>query len=483
MTNEEYIKKHRDEDVRSLALKKVPEGVDAHWCLQQIEGWQLARKKLPRWASIDDLWFPPHLSMEQCSSELTAQYKDKVLRGIKGKAINCDQNRHQPADCLIDLTGGFGIDFSYMAQSFEKAIYVEQQPHLCNIARHNFTLLGFQLENKEQEDGEHAPNLLSAANEDPKSKDQQTKVRIVCGKSEDLLAGEFQWHDENLNCNLIVYLDPARRDDIGRKVAALEDCTPNVIDLQDTLLEHAGLVMLKLSPMLDITQALRQLKHVCEVHVVSVKGECKEVLVLQKGKNSLPQTREEATEKREVAGKQKETTEIQEEETGRQGETVRGSITYHCVNLATEDEFFSCTKDSIPSIKLAETLCNGMEEGRTYFLFEPNASVLKAGVQDYMCERYGLMKLHPISNLFVGESPIPNFPGRQFAIEAIGDFSKKGTKEILAGIKQANLTIRNFPSTVADLRKRLKIKEGGNTYLFATTLADGSHAIIRSKKP
>ncbi len=411
MTNEEYIRTHRHEDVRTLALKKVPEGVDARWCLQQIEGWQLARKKLPRWADTEGIWFPPRLSMEQCSSELTARYKTMVLQRLM---------REQgiiPQDAVFaDLNGGFGIDFSYLSESFGKAIYVEKQTQLCDIARHNLPML--------------ANNV--------------TVVEADC----------TQLNLSELDAD-VLYLDPARRDEAGRKVVALEDCTPDLTELQDRLLGNARLVMVKLSPMLDITQALRQLRSVCEVHVVSVRGECKEMLLVM--------GREEA-------------------------------VSYHCVNLDAADDDFVCHREeAMPTLSDIDlwhafstsdrhsTEPDGTEAGKV-MLFEPNASVLKAGVQDALCSRYGIRKLHPQSNLFVGTDAISGFPGRQFSIDSIGDFSKAGLRQALAGLKQANLTIRNFPSTVAELRKRLKLKEGGDTYLFATTLTDGKHVLIRGRK-
>lgn len=411
MTNEEFILQHIEEDVRRVALQKTPEGVDIAWCLQQIEGYQLAKKKLPRWTRTHKpnktnktngtgdvlLWFPPRLSMEQCSSELTAQYKRSVLeRCLSEMGMKVEES------CFTDLTGGFGIDFTYMAQGFKHATYVERMPHLCDIARHNFPLLGLK----------HA--------------------NIVNGVAEEILnTGVF-------------FLDPARRDDVGRKVFALEDCTPNLIELQDELLNRADLVMVKLSPMLDITQALRSVKCVSEVHVVSVQGECKEVLLVMKPNNNT-------------------------------------TLTYHCINLGTYEDAIICTEEE--KNKSAIVYDGMLERG---LIVEPNASILKAGVQDVLCQRYGLQKLHPISNLYitptteVGERKA--ILGRTFVIETVGDFSKTGIKRVLGDLKQANITIRNFPGTVADLRKRFKLKEGGDVYIFVTTLADGSHAILRCRK-
>lgn len=432
MTNEDFILQHLNDDTKRLALKKAPDGVDIVWCLQQIEGYQLAKKKLPGWVK-SGVWFPPRLSMEQCSSELTAQYKRYVLeRCLEEMGMKVEDSS------FTDLTGGFGIDFSYMAQGFKHATYVERMPHLCDIARHNFPLLGL----------EHA-NIVNGVAEEILDRRNIGAIEPT-GTTEPIAP-------------MAIFLDPARRDDVGRKVFALEDCTPNLIELQDELLNRADLVMVKLSPMLDITQALRSVKSVSEVHVVSVQGECKEVLLVMRGKQ--PPSDSPKGEDCTTDG----------------GQTV----IYHCVNLGTNEDVLITTKEQSANVTLFSPL--GESEGgfEGCFLFEPNASILKAGVQDVLCQRYGLQKLHPISNLYVAplrEIEGKAIPGRTFVIEAISDFSKAGIKRVLSDLKQANITIRNFPGTVADLRKRFKLKEGGDVYIFVTTLADGSHAILRCKK-
>lgn len=395
MTDQEYIIQHRKEDVRSLALKKVPDGVDAKFCLQQIEGWQLARKKLQTWADTDDLWFPPRISMEQCSSELTAKYKRQLAERLLPL--------HERAQ-MIDLTGGFGVDFSFLAPAFQHSTYVERQPHLCEIASHNFSLLGLR------------------------------DSHIVNGDGMDFLC-------ESSSSYNLIYIDPARRDDEGRKVVRLEDCTPNVNEYLDLLLKRGQVVMIKLSPMLDIYSAVRSLKHVREVHVVSVSGECKELLLVL-------------------------------------GHSEVSDIAFHCVNLGTQDAPFVCMEqENVPATLLEEpdTLTGG-------YLFEPNASILKAGVQDALCPVFGVSKLHPCSHLFFCHQSIADFPGRGFRIIGWSDFSKKGLKTLLADTQKANLTIRNFPTSVAALRKQLKLKEGGDDYLFATTTRDGSHVLIRCQR-
>ena len=393
MTNEDFIRQHREDDVRQLALTKTPDGIDIKWCLQQIEGWQLARKKLPKWSETEGLYYPPRLSLEQCSSEETAQYKRSIVTRILP-----DEMRQN----MADLTGGLGVDFSFMAPLFQQSTYVEIQPELCELAHHNMPLLGIKNE----------------------------KLRIKNGI--DLNSSSFF----TLLFSFI-YIDPARRDTTGRKTVRISDCTPNLLELQDELLARTQWMMVKLSPMLDIHQALRELKHVHEVHIVSVRGECKELIFLCSAKKEASQT------------------------------------TYYCVNLGTEEDCI--TTDVMPyGSPIAEKL-------QTY-LYEPNVSILKAGIQDVLGERYGIGKLHPQSHLFTGDALVPHFPGRRFRIVGWSDFGKKNLKALIGDLQQANLTTRNFPTPVATLRRQLHLAEGGEAYLFATTLSDGQHILIRCTK-
>ena len=409
MTNEEFIQRYREDDVRKLALGKVPEGVDLRWCLQQIEGWQIARKKLPTWAQTEGLYYPVRLSMEQCSSEETAQYK----RTIVERLIPQDERLG-----MVDLTGGLGVDFSFLAPLFQQSTYVEIQPDLCDLARHNMPLLGIK--------SEKFLNESSVTSAERRIKNNSSHFSP--------LTSHFT----------LLFLDPARRDTAGRKTVGIEDCTPNLLDLQDELLAHAQWVMVKLSPMLDITEALRQLHHVCEVHVVSVRGECKELLFVQNVKNS-------------------------------------GDVSIHCVNLGADDDEMEVKSYFDGKVeKVSVDVDVNINVGG--FLYEPNASILKAGIQDTLCERYGVMKLHPHSNLFCSDTLIPHFPGRRFRITGMSDFSKEGLKNLIGDLRQANLTVRNFPTTVEKLRRQLHIAEGGDTYLFATTLSNGQHALLRCQK-
>ena len=388
MTNDDFIAQNKDADIQTLALSKVPDGIDLRFCLQQITGRQTAQKKLPSWAKTDGIIYPARVSMEQCSSEQTALYKQQLVeRLLPGKKQR-----------MVDLTGGFGIDFSFLAKLFDEADYVECDERLCEIDRHNFSLLGL------------------------------SKARIHNTNSERFL-------DEMGNF-CFIYVDPSRRDANGRKVIALSDCSPDIEALQDKLLEHAPIVMVKLSPMLDIQDTLRRLHNVNEVHVVSIHGECKELLL--------------------VLSRQK------------------GNFKYYCSNITTQVHTFCAESQN------AEPVIAPLPER---YLYEPNASIMKAGVQNSLCKTYDLKKLHPFSHLFTSAHFIEDFPGRTFVIEDYCSFAKKDLKRMLEGISQCNLTVRNFPATVAELRKKLKLREGGDCYLFATTLSDDSHVLLRCSLP
>ena len=387
MTNGAFISQNKNADVHALALGKIPNGIDLPFCLQQIAGWQTANRKLPSWAETEGILFPSNVSLEQCSSEQTALYKRLLTERL------LPEKRRR----MVDLTGGFGIDFSFLAKLFDEADYVERDERLCEIAHRNFQLLGLK------------------------------NATVHCMSCEHFIdeIGDYDF----------VYLDPSRRDAAGRKVVALSDCSPDIETLQDKLLRHAPFVVVKLSPMIDIQDTLRRIHNVSEVHVVSVNGECKEVLLVLS--------------------------------------RVKSRLVYYCTNLNKKTQSFRCdTMDEEPVIApLPER-----------YLYEPNASILKAGVQNALCKSYNVRKLHPFSHLFTSAHFIDDFPGRTFVIEDYCSFAKKDLKRMLQGISQCNLTIRNFPATVAELRKRLKLHEGGDCYLFATTLSDGSHALIRCKQ-
>ncbi len=377
----DYIRQHADEDVRQLALRghKCLD-VDLQYALEQIAGRQKARTKLPSWAAIDGIVYPPHLSMEQCSSEATARYK----ASIAGKGA-----------LFVDLTAGFGVDMALISQGFQKAVHVERQPQLCAISSENFRLLGLN------------------------------HIEVVCGDGVAYL--HTMRHAD------LLFIDPARRDVHGGRTYDISDCTPNVLEILDEMLEKADRVMIKLSPMLDWRKAVADLGKVNEVHIISVDNECKELLlILSKTKKPLR---------------------------------------VFCVN---NDECFEVV-EGISS--QPRPLPQDMR-----YLYEPNASVMKAGCFDLIEQRFGVVQLERNSHLFVSDKEISGFPGRQFLIEKRTSMNKRELKAALADVDQANITVRNFPMSVAELRKRLKLKEGGDVYIFATTISDEGHQLLVCRK-
>ena len=382
----EFIEQHRNEDVRTLALqaKRYP-AVDMREAVAQIEGWQHACDKLPAWADTKGIIYPPKISMEQCSSEHTARYKASLVSGKR----------------FADMTGGFGIDFSYMSRGFDEAFYIERNEKLCEIARANFSLLGLN------------------------------HVTVINGNSEDVLASLPQ-----LDC---IFIDPARRDGDGRKVVALSDCEPNVVELEEHMLTKASQIMIKCSPMLDITFACRQLKSVEAVHVVAVNNECKELLFVLRRNNAC-------------------------------------DCSIHCVNILKDgmQKFVFAQADEASS---AIAYSNGVGK----YLYEPNSAIQKAGCSRALAERFGIKKLHANSQVYTADILVADFPGRVFEVVDVLGFSKADIKKAQA-LQKANITVRNFPESVLQLRKRLKLAEGGDCYMFATTLADERKVLVICKK-
>lgn len=514
----DFIRQHQDDDVRQLAFlgSKYPE-VDMPFALDQIRGRKMARVKLPRWASIDGIIYPPHISMEQCSSEQTALYKAELAARLlvlspsssengeeKGKESENASNLHLSENCefackgavdsefakneatckkqqilteskenvneikeephegdfseetgFVDLTGGFGVDFSYIASRLGvKSMYVERQAHLCEAAKENFGRLG--LKNAIVKNGNGIEVLHSFASK------KESAASDSLGITEDQSRSLFK---TNLGLKLI-FIDPARRDDAGNKVISLKDCTPDVTLLQEEMLSKADYVIIKLSPMLDWHRAVSELNCVKEVHIISVNNECKELLLVLSarnmggnvGSNSFP-----VQDNGSVL--------LSVEDFGHPGNlriySINDSQSFVCDEMEMEES----------SVKIAPSTFEEMQ-----YLYEPNASLMKAGCFGVLSERYDARMLSKNSHLFVSRDLIAAFPGRSFRIIAISSFNKKELKRHLSGITKANIATRNFPLPVAELRKRLKLKDGGETYIFATTLSDESHVLVITEK-
>lgn len=399
MTTAEFIREYRERDIRQLALQanRFPD-VDMSYALDQIQGWQIARRKLPKWAACDGVIFPPHLSMEQCSSEPTAQYKLNLA--MEWAEIVGHASR------MTDLTGGFGVDFSFTSCAFAAATYVERNEQLCHIVEHNLPLLGLN------------------------------NATVVCADAVEYLS--------TVEPQTMLFLDPARRDEHGAKTVMLADCTPDVVQLLPQLLEKSRFTMLKLSPMLDWHKAVDDLQGtVREVHIVSVGGECKELLLVL-------------------------------------STVVESELKVYCADLSTASDtssLFVYTPGS--SAPVANSTFNIQH---STFLFEPNASIMKAGCFDELAAAYGVSPVSRNSHLFLSDEPIEGFPSRSFVVERVTTMNKGELRKALVGIEKANIATRNFPLTVAELRKRLKIKDGGDVYIFATTTAEGEHLLLISRK-
>ena len=445
---QDFIRQHQDDDVRQLAFlgSKYPE-VDMPFALDQIRGRKMARIKLPRWASLEGIIYPPHISMEQCSSESTALYKAELaarLLGLPASSSGTEMKAENEIE-FVDLTGGFGVDFSYIAARLGvKSMYVERQAHLCEAAKENFGRLG--LKNAIVKNGDGIEVLHSFH---PKKKD--------VASADDSLGITYDQPRSLLKTNLglkIIFIDPARRDDAGNKVVSLKDCTPDVTVLQEEMLSKADYVIIKLSPMLDWHRAISELSHVREVHIISVNNECKELLLVLSARNMGEM-----------------------EASSADGEVKHaGNLRIYCINDA---QSFVCDELDMESsqVKIAPSTLEEM-----LYLYEPNASLMKAGCFGVLSGRYDARMLSKNSHLFVSREPIAAFPGRSFRIIAVSSFNKKELKRHLSGITKANIATRNFPLSVAELRKRLKLKDGGETYIFATTLSDESHVLMITEK-
>ena len=379
-------------DISTLALQRDKyrhlSDDEWRWLLQQAEGRQRTADKLPTFAAIDDWWYPVRLSCEQCSSELTAKYKAKLVESGESR----DERR------LVDLTAGYGVDTYFLSEKFAHTDYVEQNAELCRIAEHNFQL---------------------------KIKNEKLKIHHTIAEEFLASAGAYDW----------IYLDPARRDSHGGKVFRLEDCTPNVVEMLPTLLQHLtpdGRILIKLSPMLDISQALKELSAVnWDIHIVAVKNEVKEVLLLSK-------------------------------ESG-----VRNQeSTITAIDLAKKEQAFVFTREEERDCPITYNL------SPITYLYEPNAAILKAGAYKLVAQRFGLSKLDVNTHLYASDKLVADFPGRIWKVRN----QESGVRN-----QQANVLTRNYPLTPEQLKKKLHLRDGGTAYVIGCRIA-GKPTIIHAER-
>ena len=386
----DFIQEHINDDTAELLLaaRKYPD-IDVPFVVEQIEARRRLKGKLPEWYENKDIIMGGRVPAEQCSSELTARYKQSIVKG----------------ESLCDMTGGMGVDFWYMSEGMERAIYTERNEELCSIAKHNFQVL----------------------------QTLRPEYVIRCGDGRELPIPSVD----------IIYLDPARRAGDGSRVYAMEDCEPNIVEWQDELLKHAKMVLVKLSPMVDLTDVLRKLKGVKELHIVGVKNECKEILVKAHAFDDS---------------------------------ACAGCVEVHCVDFLTSGK-----------IEYVFSLLGGMEISLTdggvkRHLYEPDVTLMKAGAFGSLCARYPVWQLDVDTHLMTSDEWIPEFPGRVFEVEEMIPFSSKVLKRLKKEIPHANIAVRNFVMTADELRKKTGIKDGGEVYLFGAKVKDMGQMLLICRK-
>ena len=458
--DKDFIKKHLNDDVNKLALSKFPEDIDKQFVIRQIQARQVLSKKLPSWAENDELIFPKKLSLEQCSSEFTAKYKallsstkphetsrkiseDSCILVDEKMSTKLHEMTRKISDdscilvdekkILVDLTGGMGVDTAFLSDNFDKTYYVEMQEELCEIARHNFKILNKNIEVV----NDNAEHFLT-----------------IC---------------DEVDC---IYLDPARRDEYGRKMVSLHDCSPDVAELHDILLKKAKNVLVKLSPMLDIDVVKKELKNITGIHIVAVRNECKEILLeIKKLKISKTQN-------------------------------LSNSVTQQLIISATdlrEGWNFSFTEDEEQNAEW--TLADGVGK----YLYEPGVACMKAGCFKLLSQRYNLDKLHRNSHLYTSDELVPDFPGRIFEVVCTVPFDKKAKKNLFetqrhkdaktqsgkssatlrlcdSATSKASIAVRNFPLSAEELKKNLGLQDGNDFYIFGTTMKGEKKVVILTKK-
>ena len=379
-----FISEHINTDISKLIFKGSPfDGITVQELVEQIVSKKKSEQKLPTWFNSENIYFPNKLNIEQTSSEITAKYKSDLISG----------------ETFIDITGGFGIDDYYLAKKFSSGVHCELNSELSEITQHNFNQLGV------------------------------SNIEFIKGNGVDYILNndsKFDW----------IYSDPSRRNEAKGKVFLLADCLPDIPSNLDALFEKTENILLKLSPVLDITSALNELKFTKDIHIVGINNEVKELLfVLQKGFTSNPSIK--------------------------------------TVNISKKrTDYFE--------FKFRED-CNVSYSEPKSFLYEPNASILKSGGFFQICSQFAVGKLHQHSHLYTS-SKLIEFPGRSFKIEAVLPYDKKKLKKLISS-KKANITVRNFPETVQQIRKKTGFKDGGEYYLFFTTSEADKKIVIICKKP
>ena len=381
---QEFINLNLDSNINALILKGIAfDKVEVKAIAEQIEAKKRSKTKLSTWFNTQNIYYPNKLNIEQTSSEVSAKYKSELLEG----------------NSIIDITGGFGVDCFYFSKQFKSVTHCEINTSLSEIVKHNYKQLNID------------------------------NVEVVPANGIEYLENTsktFDW----------IYIDPSRRHDSKGKVFFLKDCLPNVPEHLDILFEHSKNIMIKTSPLLDISVGINELKHVKTIHVIAINNEVKELLwVLERAYDK--------------------------------------AISIKTINLKKNNsESFGFILDEE---KKNET---PFSKPLTY-LYEPNSSILKAGAFNQVSKQLNISKLQKHSHLYTSNNPI-EFPGRAFKIQSVVPYNKRNLKELT--LSKANITTRNFPETVSQLRKKTKIRDGGDIYLFFTTDLNHQKIILITEK-
>ena len=432
-----FIKEHINDDVRDLALKaaRYPD-VDMADALVQIKGYQAIKQKVPAWYACESLQFPPTLSLEQSSSEATARYKAALLDTFLPM-----ESRKKG----VDLTGGLGVDAYFLSETFDEYVYVERQELLCQLARYNFSQLG------------------------------RGHISVQCAEAEEYL--------QSMNPVDFIFLDPARRDDKGKKVFALQDCAPDVSALFSSLSKKCRLLMIKLSPMLDISLALRQLASVAACHVLALDNDCKELLLCCRFENDASHNSFDgaSSEVRIHTCNLLSKRNLAQEFAFTREEESQAICRFASLGASSSASLGASSSASLGTF-VASVTSVGENSLTGRFLYEPNVALLKAGAYKILSQSFDLQKLHLNTHLYVSAVLQADFPGRVFKIVEDLSPSAKETKKRLQSLQQVNVATRNYPESVETIRKKYRIKEGGQLYLFAATLADNQRVLLLCEK-
>ncbi|MCH5176213.1 MAG: SAM-dependent methyltransferase [Prevotellaceae bacterium] len=395
----DFVQEHLEDSAAELLLSAHRyRGIDVPFAVEQIEARRRLKAKLPEWYGNADLVMGGRVPAEQCSSEIVAKYKRGIIEG----------------ESLCDMTGGMGVDFWYMSEGMKRAVYTERQEFLCGAARHNFSVLA---------DGKHP------------------EVEVRHGDGCVLPIPQVD----------VIYLDPARRGEDGSRVYAIEECEPDVTVWQDELLRHARTVLVKLSPMVDVTDVLRKMKNVTEVHVLAVRNECKEILVKQQSGV-------------------------------RSGEGGTPAYALGC-RVFCVDFFQSYTmKYSFAFSADGAGACAVTDRGVMKYIYEPDVTLMKARAWGSLCGSFPVCQLDYDTRLMTSDELIEDFPGRIFAVKEQMPFSSKVAKRLKRSIPQANISTRNFILTADELRRRTGIKDGGEVYLFGAKVNNFDYVLLKCRK-